>query len=66
MSAFTFYEVDKSVIKVGDTILHKGKEMTVSKNDITRSSFMGISIFGDCYHSGYKKVLKGALKNERK
>lgn len=64
MSSFTFYAVDKSVIRVGDTILHEGKEMTVCRGDITRSAFMGISIFGDCYRSGHKKVLKGALKND--
>ena len=66
MSAFNFYEADKSTIRVGDVILHDGKEMSIGRNDITRSSFMGISIFGDCYHSGYKKVLKGVLKNGRK
>ena len=66
MSAFNFYGVDKSTIRAGDVILHDGKEMTVGRKDIARSSFMGISIFGDCYNLGYKKVFKGVLKNGRK
>lgn len=63
MSAFVFFEVDKSTIQHGDVILHNGKEMTVCSNNITRSSLMGICIFGDSYNLGYKKVLRGVLKN---
>lgn len=66
MSAFIFNEVDISTIRHGDTILHEGEEITVDKKDITITDFMGISIFGDCYHSGCKKVLKGVLRNGRK
>ena len=65
MSAFNFIEVHKSTIRHGDVILHNDKEKTVCDNNITRSDLMGLCIFGDSYHCGYKKVLKGALKNEQ-
>lgn len=61
MSAFYFSEVDKSVIRNGDVILHNGREMTVNSSDIT-TGFCGICIFGDSYSLGRKKVLKGKLK----
>ena len=48
-------------IRVGDVILHNGKEMTVCAKDITRDQFMGTSLFGDCYMSGYKPVKKVIL-----
>jgi len=45
-------------LRPGDTIIHNGKEMTVSKNNIKECSFMGRSVFGDCYHSGHKPVIR--------
>ena len=45
-----------STIKAGDTIIHNGKESTVCKKDIKIGGFMGKSIFGDSYQSGYKLV----------
>lgn len=42
----------------GDTIKHQGELKTVSKSNIKFCSFMGISIFGDTYHSGHKPVIK--------
>lgn len=45
-----------SNIRTGNTTIHNGKEMTVCKKDIKQDSFMGVSIFGDCYHSGHKLV----------
>jgi hypothetical protein len=47
-----------SQIAVGDTVEHGGHLRTVNKNHIGRDSFMGISLFGDCYKSGYKPVNK--------
>lgn len=54
----TIIKTHISQIKSGDTIIHNGKEMTVCKKDIKQDSFMGVSIFGDSYHSGYKPVEK--------
>lgn len=52
-------EVHISTIKSGDTILHTdGKISTVCKNNIKKGGFMGTSIFGDSYKSGYEKVKK--------
>lgn len=62
MSDFFFTEVDKSTIKPGDIILHNGHEITIGKTDITKSEFMGVCLFGDCYRLGSQKVLKGELK----
>lgn len=45
-------------IVVGDVIDHKGKHMTVGRNDIVVSSLMGTSIFGDTYTLGRKPVKK--------
>lgn len=47
-----------SKIKVGDIILHHEELRTVCANHIKWSAFMGRSIFGDNYHSGYKSVIK--------
>jgi len=47
-----------SRIMPGDVVLHNNKEMTVSKKDITRDSFMGICLFGDCYRIGKMLVTK--------
>ena len=56
-------EVHISTIRPGDTILHRdylaAKEVlcTVCKSNIKKDDgFMGMSIFGDSYHSGHKKV----------
>ena len=47
-----------SQIEVGDTILHDGVPKTVCKSNIKWDSFMGLSLFGDSYHLGYKPVKK--------
>ena len=49
-------EVHISRIRVGDTIMHNGVLTTISGNNIKTCSFMGITLFGDSYRSGYKKV----------
>ena len=51
-----------SRIRSGDAILHNGKEMTVCKKDIKYDSFMGITIFGDCYRLGTLPVLRVVIK----
>ena len=50
-------------IKPGDTVFHHNEEKTVCDNDITYDSFMGKAIFGDCYHLGYKPVLRIDFEN---
>lgn len=52
-------KVHISQIGVGDAILcGDGKIRTVCKSNIKRSEFMGITIFGDSYHSGHKLVVR--------
>ena len=51
-------EVHISTIKVADTVLHDGHLKTVCRNNLGKSDFMGLTLFGDSYHSGYKKVKK--------
>ena len=51
-------DVNISQIGAGDTIVHNNALTTVSEKDIRRSEFMGVTIFGDSYHAGYKKVIK--------
>ena len=51
-------------IKSGDVVLHNGKEMTVCRNNLTRSaSHDGQNLFGDSYQAGTKLVQR--LKIER-
>ncbi len=64
MSAFNFTPTHKNNIKSGDTILHNGEEVTLSKSNFSYCSFMGLLIKGDSYNLGYNPVLKGKLKNE--
>ena len=66
MSAFIFSEVCINSLSVGDVVLHNGKEMTVSRGDIKRCSFFGVTLFGDSYHLGRKKVMKGTFKGVSK
>ncbi|AUM58676.1 hypothetical protein phiP47_048 [Plesiomonas phage phiP4-7] len=51
-----FEMVHISKIKNGDTIEHNGGFLTVCNNDIKRSELMGVTIFGDSYNLGTKKV----------
>lgn len=49
-------KVHISQISPGDTVIHNGQIKTVCKNNIIYCSFMGTSLWGDCYHSRYKLV----------
>jgi len=59
----TTEQIHISRIRVGDTILHNGEVKTVSGNNVKRSEFMGITLFGDSYHLGYKLVTRINLKS---
>lgn len=61
MGRFTPTWVHISDVKHGDTVAHQGKIMTVSRNDISYSDFMGRSLFGDSYRLGRKPVIKFKL-----
>lgn len=50
-------------IKAGDTVLFHGVEKTVTAKDIKEDSFMGMTLFGDSYHLGYRAVLKVVKNN---
>lgn len=54
-------EVHISTISIGDSIIcNDGFERTISKGNIKRDAFMGITILGDSYKLGHipvKKVL---------
>lgn len=62
----TTEQVHISQIRVGDTIMHNGVMTTISGNNIKRSEFMGISLFGDTYNLGYKLITRINFKNESK
>jgi len=51
-------QIHIDLLKAGDTILHDGKEMTVCNKDLKRGGFMGTSVFGDSYKSGYQPVIR--------
>ncbi len=56
VSILTTKQTHISQIRSGNTIIHEGKIVEVSDKDIRVGGFLGTSIFGDSYHSGYKKV----------
>jgi len=58
---YTTEEKHISTIRHGDLIVHEGVLSTVCDNNIKRDSFMGLSIFGDCYRMGCKPVLKATV-----
>lgn len=59
-------EVHISQIRPGDTILHRdGQVRTVCPKNITYSSFMGFSLFGDNYNSGTIPVKKLIIEKMR-
>jgi len=54
-------QVHIDTIRFGDTVIHNGAMRTVSKTFISYGGFMGTSLWGDSYHSGYKSVTKVLL-----
>ena len=56
MKNIVIKEVHISQISSGDTIKHNGEIRTVCKKDISKGGFLGTSIFGDSYKSGYQLV----------
>lgn len=63
---YTVKEVDVTQIRSGDVIICRdGIMRTVCPKDITYSTFMGRSLFGDCYNLGYAKVKKCIIENGR-
>ena len=58
MSRYPTEPVHISLIRVGDAVLHNGKEMTVCVKDMRRDSFMGSLLFGDSYRLGTRLVLR--------
>lgn len=52
-------------IRVGDTINHNDKIVTVCETDIKRCDFMGLTIKGDSYNLGYKIVNKLQIKGAK-
>lgn len=55
-------EVHISTIQPGDVIIHYGELKTVSGTFIKKDTFMGTTLYGDSYRSGYKKVTKVTFK----
>ena len=57
--------VNINTIKPGDTVRYNGDLRTVCRGDIKRDSFMGITLFGDCFRLGNQPVerviIKGAV-----
>lgn len=45
-------------IKAGDTVKHNGEILTVTKQNLSYDSFMGVSLFGDSYCLGRKPVTR--------
>lgn len=56
-------DVHISKIKSGDTIKHNGEIVTVCEKDIKYCPFMGVTIFGDSYSLGDKKVTRIIFNN---
>lgn len=57
-SNYKIKPVDISTIRPGDTVNHDGMVKTVSKSSLGRDHLLGITLFGDSYQGGRKKVKK--------
>ncbi len=44
--------INIGLCRVGDTILHNNKAITLSNSNLKRGGFMGSTICGDSYHNG--------------
>ena len=55
--------VHKENIMPGDTIIWKSCTATVSRKNIKRNSFTGLTIFGDSCILGLRKIVKIIYKN---
>jgi hypothetical protein len=53
LEGFDVELVHISKIKPSDTIIFKEKTTTVCKKDIKKSEFLGTTLFGDSFNSGY-------------
>ena len=51
-----FEMVHISMVSIGDTIEHNGKEITIGRENLDRTEFMGWTINGDSYVLGRKLV----------
>ncbi len=60
--SYSTVQVHISTIHQGDTVIHNGKMKTVSGTDIKEGGFLGKTIFGDSYHSGYHLVTRVVFK----
>lgn len=58
--------VHKENIMPGDTIIWESYTTTVSRKDLRRNSFTGLTIFGSSYMLGLQKVVKIIYKNWNK
>jgi hypothetical protein len=55
-------DVHITTIKPGDAIIHNDILKTVCAKDIKKCPLMGITLFGDSYHIGHKKVQKAHIQ----
>ena len=46
----------ESEIKIGDTVIHNGDLRTVGKETFGKDELMGLTLWGDSYALGYRKV----------
>ena len=53
---YDIIEKNINYVKAGDTILHNNELKTLTWQNIKYNEFMGLSIFGDNYQCGHKKV----------
>lgn len=63
MSHWPIEEIHISEVRVGDVVVHEGKERTVCANNLKSDLFFDKLLFGDSYHIGRKPVQR--LKIER-
>ncbi len=47
-----------SDLKIGDTVMHNGKPVTVGKENFKRDAFNGATLYGDSYRLGTLPVIR--------
>jgi len=54
MIAHCFREIACHIsdLRIGDTVLHAGRVVTVGRENLKRDQFMGVTLYGDSYRLG--------------
>ena len=53
-------------LRIGDTVVHNGQMITVSKSNLKRGGFCGTTLAGDSYKAGSQQVQRVEFVTQQK